>query len=397
MKVLIYAHAFAPSVGGAETYIMNLAQGLARRAPGELTSVQLITETPAGNFDDRSVPFPVLRQPSIRQLFESIRKVDIVHIAGPVMKVMLVAAISNRAFVVEHHGYQVSCPNGLLMYGPNDEICPDRFMRKQYGYCLKCNAFGRKWSQSFVKVLAMWPRRLLCRIARKNVCVSEHVKRRVRLPRSVVIYHGVKEYSDRPGNRNERQHESTLTVAYVGRLVGEKGVPVLVEAVRLIQSLGREMRLKIIGDGPERERVQVAAAALTNPTAEFTGLLTGAALENAQGDVDVTVIPTRMEETAGLAVMEQMMRGHAVVVSDVGALPETAGEGGLTFRAGDPASLARRLEQFDNDRSLLQQVGLRGQNRAKAVFGVERMVSDHLRLFREALNSPMPVPERLND
>ena len=86
MKLLLYSHFFAPSVGGVESIVLSLARGLTElRTPEGLIEfdLTLVTETPAGNFDDRSLPFRVLRQPSLSQLLRIIRFSDIVHIAGP--------------------------------------------------------------------------------------------------------------------------------------------------------------------------------------------------------------------------------------------------------------------------------------------------------------------------
>src|SRR5271166_3253477 len=86
MKLLLYSHYFAPSVGGVETIVLSLAQGLSEaRTPQGMAEfdLTLVTETPAENFDDRSLSFPVVRQPSFAELVKMIRSSDIIHLAGP--------------------------------------------------------------------------------------------------------------------------------------------------------------------------------------------------------------------------------------------------------------------------------------------------------------------------
>ena len=71
MKLLFYSHHFAPSIGGVETVVLSLARGLAElRAPNGLPEfdLTLIAETAAEDFDDRTLPFRVFRQPSLAQL-----------------------------------------------------------------------------------------------------------------------------------------------------------------------------------------------------------------------------------------------------------------------------------------------------------------------------------------
>ena len=52
MKLLIYSHAFAPQIGGAETYAMNLARGLAALEKSKAVRVTVVTQTLRKDFDD---------------------------------------------------------------------------------------------------------------------------------------------------------------------------------------------------------------------------------------------------------------------------------------------------------------------------------------------------------
>ncbi len=71
MKLLLYTHFFAPSVGGVETIVLSLARGLAElrtvdnRPRFELT---VVAKTPAGDFDDGSLPFRVVRNPGCARI-----------------------------------------------------------------------------------------------------------------------------------------------------------------------------------------------------------------------------------------------------------------------------------------------------------------------------------------
>src|SRR5208283_1449028 len=85
-QVLMYSHAFAPKIGGVETIVMSLAKGLAglKEPDGAAGArVTVITNTPRGRFDDESLPFQVVRQPSLRNLARLIRATDVIHLAGP--------------------------------------------------------------------------------------------------------------------------------------------------------------------------------------------------------------------------------------------------------------------------------------------------------------------------
>jgi glycosyltransferase involved in cell wall biosynthesis len=164
----------------------------------------------------------------------------------------------------------------------------------------------------------------------------------------------------------------------------EKDVPTIVEAVRLAQAQGYRVALKIIGDGSDRLRIESAISAHTfDPPISMTGYLLDDALSDALRDAAVVVIPTIMEETAGLAVMEQLDRGKPVIVSDIGGLAEVAGDGGLKFPPGNAPALAACLRRLIDEPHLLLEVGTRAKSRAAAVFSLDRMIDEHYSIFEE--------------
>lgn len=387
MKVLIYTHAFAPRVGGVETFVMLLAQGLSETpAPsGEKIRVTVATPTPAGEFDDSQLPFTVVRQPRIAELWRLIGAADIVQLAGPAFLPLALALLRGKVTVVEHHGYQARCPNGLLFYEPTKTCCPGHFQARRYDLCLRCNAASVGWLGSARLLLLTFPRRWLCKRATCNVPISHHVQTRLALPRSRVIHYGIPAPAE-----SECADTSPMNgwpvIGYVGRLVSEKGLPVLVEAARQLAARGCAFRLCLVGDGPERAALEtaVAQAGLSDRT-QITGFLRGPELESAVRVIDIVVMPTIMEETAGLAAMEQMMRGRVVVASAIGGLSEVVEGGGVKFPPGDAAALADCLEQLLKDPSRRVEIGRRARAVALERYRQERMVADYAELYRHCL------------
>jgi glycosyltransferase involved in cell wall biosynthesis len=100
----------------------------------------------------------------------------------------------------------------------------------------------------------------------------------------------------------------------------------------------------------------------------------------------VMVMPSIWEETAGLAAMEQMMRGRLVIASDIGGLGEVVGESGLKFAPGDADALAARMRSVILDRSIMERYGQLARTRASVLFEQQRMIEEHARIYR-ALSS----------
>src|SRR6266849_3821615 len=135
-RLLIYTNAFAPNIGGVETYVMLLARGLA----GTDLKVILITPTPLGGMNDADLPFRVVRRPDFVTLAKLVWHSDVLHLAGPCFLPMMLGLILQKPVVVEHHGYHAVCPNGLLFFEPTKSLCPGHFMAHSYHKCLQCNA-----------------------------------------------------------------------------------------------------------------------------------------------------------------------------------------------------------------------------------------------------------------
>lgn len=236
-------------------------------------------------------------------------------------------------------------------------------------------------------LLLSFPRYWLCKGVAANVTITDHVAFRLKLPRSRTIYYGI-EAPQQMIHIDGHERSSALQVAYVGRLVAEKGLPVLLEAAKSVKDRGGEFRLTFIGDGPERCRLEelVKDRGLGDRVA-FTGDLRGADLERSASEMDVVVMPSVWEETAGLAAIEQMMRGRSVVASDIGGLSEVVGDAGWKFPAGDAEALGRRLLEIIEHPQEAVLMGRRAREYALRHFAVDRMIEEHLALYSQISGS----------
>ena len=392
MKLLIYSHFFAPSVGGVETLVLSLARGLAGlRSPGgdPEFEITLATQTPADKFDDASLPFRVVRQPNLIHLWDLIRASEVVHVAGPALAPLSLAFLARRPVVIEHHGYQSICPNGLLIHRPDNRICPGHFLARNYGECLRCLKQDSTSWRSLATLLLEFPRNFLVRHVAANLAISDHSLKRCGLPHSTVVYHGI-ESALESGSLVDSSSPaaSKICFAYVGRLVSEKGIDVLLEASRLLREEGHTFIVRLIGDGPERSRLEaIIARDHLEPFVQVTGFLTGTAFAESLRDVRVVVMPSVWEETAGLAAMEQMMRGRLVIASDIGGLGEIVGDTGLKFSPGGAAALADSMRKVILQPALIDSFGKSAHERARKLFVRERMIKEHASVYRNVLTT----------
>jgi glycosyltransferase involved in cell wall biosynthesis len=391
VKILIYSHYFLPSVGGVERLVASMARGFSEKGH----RVCVATATGAGTFDESTLPYRVVRLPSMAALVRLIREHDVFHLAGPALAPMLLGYLLRKPVVIEHHMYQAICPNGLLVYQPNHTVCPGHFIAGRHRECLRCNAALGKGT-SFRMWLLGFPRLWLSRRAATNVAITEHVSRRLDLPRSRLIYHGVQTATPAAASPGIAADQcSTVCFAYAGRFVKEKGLALLIQAAGRLAREGLSFRLKFIGDGPERANLEaeVRDRQLQDRTT-FTGMLGPEELQQEMAGVTALVMPSIWEETAGLAAMEQMMRGRALIVSEIGGLSEVVGDAGLRFPAGDAVALSACMRKVIEEPEVTRQLGAAARRRSLALFSEDAMIDKHIQLYRDVSSRPEPPATR---
>ena len=173
-------------------------------------------------------------------------------------------------------------------------------------------------------------------------------------------------------------------VAVVGRLAPEKGVDVLLAALSAVPGCD----LVVVGDGPERTRLEEQAVALgLAGRVRFVGWRSDPwALRPAPS---VVVVPSR-RDAAPLVVLEAMQRALPVVASNVGGIGELVGtDTGVLVQPDDARALAAALRSLLDQPARLVAMGRRAAERAKAEFGLEAMAQRYTDLYHEVAGRPL--------
>jgi glycosyltransferase involved in cell wall biosynthesis len=206
---------------------------------------------------------------------------------------------------------------------------------------------------------------------------------RTALPHTQVIYHGVPEPKVAQAAPSPGGEEPPFCFAYVGRLVHEKGVAVLLRAASRLLRLGYQFEVKIVGDGAQRAELEKLSAELgLQSCTRFLGAAPVESISDVLGAAQAVVMPSVWEDVAPLVAIEQMMHGRLVIASDIGGLGETVNDSGLKFRPGDDAMLAERMRWVLEDPSRAREIGKKARQIALKQFTVSRMVEQHLQLYQ---------------
>ncbi len=185
----------------------------------------------------------------------------------------------------------------------------------------------------------------------------------------------------------EHAYHEGLAIGCVGRLVAEKGLDTLLEA--LAENRGERWHLTVVGEGPEREPLERAASAhRLAARVRWVGALPPERIARLWSELDVLVLPSRTRPTwaepVGQVLMEAMAHEVAVIGSNSGVIPEVIGEAGLVVPVGDAGALAaalRRLGTAAARRPLIQA----GRARVMQRFSDDAVAEATMRFWGEIL------------
>jgi glycosyltransferase involved in cell wall biosynthesis len=176
-----------------------------------------------------------------------------------------------------------------------------------------------------------------------------------------------------------------LAIGFVGRLVPEKGLDVLLRAcVRLHGA----WTLAVAGTGPAQEELEGLAERIGIASrVTWLGGIPHRELAELWPRLDCLVAPSRTTarwvETYPVQVLEAMGHGVAVVTSDSGALPETAGRAGIVFPEGHADGLTEALARLLADVGLRERLAADGRGRVIAEYVDDAIARKTLAFWRE--------------
>jgi rhamnosyl/mannosyltransferase len=174
---------------------------------------------------------------------------------------------------------------------------------------------------------------------------------------------------------------------FVGRLVGYKGLDVLIKAIA-----GTQLTVVIAGDGPlHAELLDQARAAGIGDQLRFAGAIDDDDLPSYFQAADYFVLPsTTPAEMFGVVLVEAMACGKPIITT---TLPtgvrevNDPGVVGLEVPPGDHVALRSAMQRMASDGELRQRMGAAARRRVEERFTLKRMVDDHLALYRSVITS----------
>jgi glycosyltransferase involved in cell wall biosynthesis len=281
----------------------------------------------------------------IRSLVESERP-DIAHVHNvfPLISPSAYRALkaSGVPIVQTVHNFRFLCPAGIFY--TQDRICE----RCKYGNTLaavrwRCYRKNYCLSAEYAATIALHRRWNTFRLIDRYLALTEFAAKKLvesgltTWDRVSVLGHFLPNPLPVPGSFESREP----FLVYLGRLTAEKGVSTLLEAMSELPDL----RLKVMGDGPQAGTLRAMARNMGLDHVEFLGRVAGDEKWKLLQQAMAVVVPSMCYEQFGFVVLESLAVGTPVVASNLGSLPYIVEDGrsGVLFPPGDSRQLRQRL------------------------------------------------------
>ncbi|MFC7052624.1 glycosyltransferase family 4 protein [Hansschlegelia quercus] len=255
-------------------------------------------------------------------------------------------------------------------------ICPRAFMlSKSWKLCtnpsLGCRTY-RRWHVATAKDIDVFcsPSRFL---------IDQHVAAGLKVADTRVVRNGIPLPDALPAAKGE----GPLRLLMPARLTVEKGVRVVLDAMRLIGA-DTPVELHVAGRGALEPEVQAAAAA--DPRIRYHGYVSGDQKATLFSQADVFLLPSLWYENAPVVIVEAAAYGLGVIASRIGAIPEFVrdGETGVLFEPGSAEDLASTIRRVAHDPQLRQVFREKSGPFAQS-FTVERMCDAYQAVYSDLL------------
>ncbi len=225
-----------------------------------------------------------------------------------------------------------------------------------------------------------------------SAAVAEHLARLVSVPsRTIgVLANGVSVAPPRPEIRERIRaslgwDETVTGIGYVSRMAEHKGHSNLLSALSLARDRGLSLRTCLVGDGPERGRLEHEIGRLNlRDSVSLTGTVPN--VDEYMEAFDVVALFSSREGMANV-LLEAMAAGKAVIATNIGANAEVLdhGRAGLLLTDTTPAAIAGSLQRLVECPEMRAELGVAARQRAESTYSVEACYQGLLAHYTKAL------------
>jgi len=375
MKICLVNALFHPFSGGVEKHMLELSRELARQGVDVTIVTARIDGTPAyEEMDGIKVPGlyppPLIVSPLfsfyLKKLDEE-NNFDIIHLQNRFFvdfdMAALYARLRGKPFMMTIHN------------------------ARPLGISLPITVFGSAYDW----LIGRWPFALADRI----IAVSEWVKYDIAKyhideKKIVPVHNGINVNSFRPATVTNVRRQYGIDgpmLLFVGRMITQKGVPYLIDAMPLVLRKHPDAKLLLIGRGNALEGLKKKVNAMgLEKSVIFSGYMTEEMLKEAYGTCDMFVLPS-VWEVLPIAILEAMASEKPVVCTNAGGDAELVKDGynGYVVPMRNPGALAEKINALLDDPEKMKSMGQASRRRAETEFDWKLIAARTKQVYEDLL------------
>ena len=381
MKIAFVSSFFGTTIGGAEISMELLAESL--RDKGHEIYILTTRKIQGANNHTASLPYvnwipkkllrlgnPFIDRVLALQLFRKIKKVspNIVH-AQDVCILPALVSVSKKAKIP----VVVTVRDNLL-----DSLTDLRWP-------FPISTFLKKRNKVIIENL---------KEAHAIISVSNFIKKE--LVKIGINHKKVYPIYNLPPNWDVQKKEDSfgqnpkIALLASGRLAKEKGFSVLIKAMKSVAEKEDNIKLTIVGDGPQRKNLLELTKNLgISRFITFVGRVPYKKMKKYYFDSDIVIFPSIDPEPFGRVAIEAMVAGKPVIASDTGAIPEIVrnGENGLLVPPNSHEKLAAAIIKLVKNKNLRDVMGRKGSIILRKEFNSDKITEQCLSLYNKIVRA----------
>lgn len=387
MRILMLSWEYPPvSHGGLARHVQDLSEALVRKGIEVFVVTQGSAELPADEIINgvrvlRTIPVAVTANNFVE---------DILQLNFQLLEraLVLFRELDNNLDIIHGHDWLVFWVSKVLKHSFTTPLI----------YTIHATEFGRNQGiyndmQRYINDLEWYASFEAWKLIVCSQYMNNEVRNLFQVPedKAVVIGNGVNEENYRgdssPAYRDFYASPDEDIVFYVGRIVREKGIQVLIQAIPEILKTNPKTKFVIAGKGPYLDNLRSLAEYLgVAERVYFTGFISDRERNNLYRIADVAVFPS-LYEPFGIVALEAMVTRTPVIVSEVGGLAEFVrdGENGLTVKPNDPQQLAEKIRFLLNNKERAREMASRAYEIVKRDFTWDEIANKTLAVYEEVI------------
>lgn len=279
------------------------------------------------------------------------------------------------------HDLKVICPNYKMLN--NKGICEECKGGKYYN-CVKNKCMKNSRLNSMVAMNEAYINKFIksYEYVDKFICPSKFYMKKLNefgIDKNKLVY--VPNFIDESEYKYDTQEENYFL--YVGRLIEEKGIDMLIEAMKNVA----ESTLVIVGTGPLEEEIHEKINNYNIKNIKMIGFLNKEKVRELLYKCRFVVIPSIWYENCPMAVLEAMACGKPVIGSNLGGIPELVinNINGLIFKNNSITDLADKINELNGNKDMRMQMGKMGREMIENIYNKKKHVEKIKEIYKEVL------------